>query len=405
MEELASDEDTDTTGVGLASDAFGHRFDSDPLRFTGVDLGDREGNTRSRKRYARQRDGEGGETSDDSDHDSVGNGGRVRLPLVDPEEEALADAAMARIRRAQERGRTDVKLNKEELAAYQRRLQRLEDDERRQRREKRVAIPIAQLDPGLRRRQSSIVDSPPRQPSPELGDERQAGYPPMGYFPPPSSRSRPRSGTTSSRPPSRAPADRDPSSSPFTYTYVHRPDQPPVRHASDPATGRPLSRGHQALRDSVSSARNGALPSSVPDGTRQPLLDAFQYMAGTRVSYHSGAGSVRNSVQEVADLYNSYASGPSTRTTSRRRSGGDPRDGETSNEDDRHADRVSSSGSGGRGRPRDNSDGRREHVAQPRAPRDRTPPPASKKSSAAPSPVKRKAVSGSSKSSGRKKGK
>ncbi|KAK4132351.1 hypothetical protein BT67DRAFT_385817 [Trichocladium antarcticum] len=270
---------------------------------------------------------------------------------------------MARIRRAQERGRTDVKLSKEELAAYQRRLQRLEDDERRQGREKRVAIPIAQLDPGLRRRQSSIVDSPPRQPSPELGEERLAGYPPMGYFPPPSSRSRPHSRTVSSRPPSRAPADRDPSSSPFTYTYVHRPDQPP------------------------------------------PLLDAFQYMAGTRVSYHSGAGSVRNSVQEVADLYNSYASGPSTRTTSRRQSGGDSKDGETSNEDDRRADRVSSSGTGGRGRPRDNSDGRREHVPQPRAPRDRTPPPASKKSSAAPSPVKRKAVSGSSKSSGRKKGK
>jgi hypothetical protein len=309
---------------------------------------------------------------------------------------------MARIRRAQERGRTDVKLSKEELAAYQRRLQRLEDEERRQRREQRVAIPISQLDPGSRRRQSSIVDSPQRQPSPELGEERQLGYPPMGYFPPPSSRPRPRSGTTSSsRPPSRAPADRDPSSSPFTYTYVHRADQPPVRQASDPAIGRPLSQGPQSFGDSANSARSGALP----DNSRQPLMDAFQYMADTRASYHAGAGSVRNSVQEVADIYNSYASGPTTRTTSRRRSGGDARDGEASHEDDvRHGVRVSSSGSGSRGRPRDNSDGRREHVPEPRATRDRTPPPPLKKSSTVSPPVKRKVVSSSSKS-GRRKGK
>ncbi|KAK4248181.1 PRA1 family protein-domain-containing protein [Corynascus novoguineensis] len=184
VEELDSDDDVETQGVGPASNALGRRVISDSLRFTGVDSGIRDGNTRPRRGYAYQ-NGED-ETTDESEEDSDEEND-VRVPLLDPEEEALADAAMARIRRAQARGKQDVKLSKEELAAYQRRLQRMEDEERRQRREHRVAIPISQLDPGFRQKRPSVGDdSPPQQPSPDPGVERHATYPPMGYFPPPS---------------------------------------------------------------------------------------------------------------------------------------------------------------------------------------------------------------------------
>ncbi|KAJ4296160.1 hypothetical protein N0V88_004864 [Collariella sp. IMI 366227] len=354
VEEVESDNDFDTQGVG-ASNALSHRFSSDPLRFTGVDLGD-SGNTRSRRTYHNGDD----ETTDDSEQDS--DDGHMRLPVLDQEEEALADAAMARIRRAQARGKTDVRLNKEELAAYQRRLDRVEAErmeaERRQRRE-RVVIPLAQLNPGSRLSRLSLEDdSPPRQVSPELEEERLPAHPPMGYFPPPS-RTRPRSGTTSSRPPSRAAPEREQSSSPFAYSYINAPSA--SRHPSDPATGRPLS-----VAESI-SARNGS---------------------GVRTSYHAGAPS-RNSAIDADDFDASYRSSTRTRT-SRRPSDESYR--ESSNEDDGML-RVSS---GTRSRPRERSSTRRP---EPKS-RDRTPPP-SKKSSDVPSPGRRKVMATTR--SGRKK--
>jgi hypothetical protein len=377
----------------------GHRFVSDPLRFTGVDLGDRDGNTRSRRAYAYQ-DEEDDETTDDSEQDSDGEGG-VRLPLLDPEEEALADAAMARIRRAQAKGKKDVKLSKEELAAYQRRLQRMEDEERRRRREQRVAIPISQLDPGTRQKRLSVEeDSPPRQPSPELGVERHSTYPPMGYFPPPSSRTRPRSGTNQSRTPSRAATDREQSSSPFTYTYVRAEQPATLRHPSDPVTGRPLS-----VAESL-SARNGGSPASAA-GHAQSSNDPFQYMtAGARTSYHAAAGPGRNSAVGVDEIYASYAVGGAGGVARRQRI--DPKDDESSDEDEEQRDdgaRVASGGGAARSsRHRDSVDGRRETAPAPRAREDRTPPPAKKLSSGGQSPSnKRKSVSGSK--AGRRKGK
>lgn len=419
VEELDSEEEDGdySHGVGLASNALGHRFVSDPLRFTGVDLGDRDGNTRSRRAHGHQEGEDSDETSDDSEQDSDdseqdSDDDDVRAPPLNPEEEALADAAAARIRRAQAKGKTDVRLSKEELAAYQRRLQRMQDEERRQRREQRVAIPISQLDPSARRKRQSLEgDSVQRQPSPELGEERRAGYPPMGYFPPPSSsRRRPRSGTLSSRPPSRAATDREQGSSPFTYTYLHRLDQAGVRHVSDPATGRAFSHSPQSLGDSVPS-RNGALSSSTL-AQSQGLTDPFQYMTGgSRTSPHAGAGSLRNSISEVADIYAIYGAGVSSSGASRRQSGGEPRDAESSSEeDDSIEDKdtqgkvVASSRSGSRSRPRDSVEGRREAAPEARVSRDRTPPPATKKTSVVQSPVRRKAVAGGGKS-GRRKGK
>jgi len=311
---------------------------------------------------------------------------------VDPEEEALADAAMARIRRAQAKGKQDVKLSKEELAAYQRRLQRMEDEERRQRREQRVAIPISQLGSSLRqKRLPEQDDSPPQQPSPELGVERHATYPPIGYFPPPSSRSHPRSGT-SSRPPSRAAIDREQSSSPFTYTYVRAEQPAMLRQPSDPVTGRPIS-----VAESL-SARNGGSPSLAS----QQQGDPFQYMTGARASYHAGAAPVRNSISEVDDIYASYGSGPASGPS--RRQSGDLREAESSDEVDERTRGARIASGSSRSRHRESADSRREPAPEPRPSRERTPPLA-KKSSAVSSPAtKRKSVSGSTRS-GRKKGK
>ncbi|KAK3310716.1 uncharacterized protein B0T15DRAFT_519197 [Chaetomium strumarium] len=287
---------------------------------------------------------------------------------------------MARIQRAQAKGKRDVKLSKEELAAYQRRLQRMEEEKHRQRRRQRVAIPLTHLDSGPRQKRiTQGDDSPSREASPESEEDRPLGYPPMGYFPPPS-RARQASGTNSSRSASRTATEREQSSSPFTYSYVQRPDLPAaVRQTSDPTTGRPLS---QSLTGAPLSAA---------------ASDPFQYMtAGARTSYHAGGGSLRNSMVEVDDIYASYGSGHPPSGASRRLSG------EAFNEDNDglQAAAVVSSGSGSRSRPRDSVDSQRESR---RTTRDRTPPP-SKKSSAEKSlvNVKRKSVAGSTKS-GRKK--
>ncbi|KAG5922888.1 hypothetical protein E4U53_003639 [Claviceps sorghi] len=228
------------------------RFVSDSLYFTGIDLGDRSGGTYRRRHYSdsdnedgyrdwkaaeseSEEDGEdedygGGGEGGDEDEDEDANGYLARLSPEHREEMSLR-SALRLISRAQAMGETDVHLNKQELEAYGRYLQRMEEEERaRQKKKKtrnkssgsekkkvkeqRMAVPLTQLAPTSRKKKSSLAswtEFPPRQDS--LPRERSAtdlapdghdrkGYPPMGYFPPPSSasRSRPRSGTTTSQP-------------------------------------------------------------------------------------------------------------------------------------------------------------------------------------------------------------
>lgn len=233
VEELDSD-DTDTQGVGLA--ALGNR------RFMGsgsslqVAGGDR---SRSRRGYEYQpSDGESTEeeATENSDQDTEDE---TQIALRESEE-ALVQSALARIRKAQSKGRQDVKLNKEELAALERRRKRLQaeaakkkgassnggEPKRRKEKEQRYAVPISHLSD----------DALPRHPSPVTYAETQERIrPPKGLFPPPNaSRSRTRSTTSSSQ---RPPSEHD-SSSPFDYKYVDAP--PNTRHASDPST-RPQS--------------------------------------------------------------------------------------------------------------------------------------------------------------------
>lgn len=225
MEEVGTEDDSDIRGFGSGK------------RYRGRDMGDSEGGgARPRRNFAFR---ENGDETDESGQDSDGEG--VRIPLLDPREEALADAAEARIARAHAKGRTDVKLNKEELAAYQRRLERRSSGQSNKPSRDRVAIPISQLaEPAPAQPKRLALEAAPQTSSPEL--------------PPSSSRSIHRSGSSSSRTPSRAPGDRE--LSPFDYTYLRKGE-----------TG---------------------TPARIPSDHSSPgQPDAFQYMTGDpRASYH-----------------------------------------------------------------------------------------------------------------------
>lgn len=317
---------------------------------------------------------------------------------------------MARIQRAQAKGKKDVRLSKEELAAFERHRQREEEEARKKRREQRIAVPLSQFELSSRqRRDSAEEDSPPRRHSPDQSGEQQRDVPPMGYFPPPSSRSlRPRSGTVS-RPSSRAPADRDRGDSPFTYSYVHPEQGAPSRQPSDSAAGRPISRTSVRGDSGAPSPTGGSSnvsPATRLEAPQQPQvnIDPFQFMTGgVRAPYHSGAPSARRSVAVApGDSPYAYGSGPVGERRRSNGSGGDSSgdDGNRADATPGHGARVNSSGSGSRGRADE-----RPKPPEPerRSTRDRSPPSSSKKVSSILSPIRRKSIMGSSSSSSKSK--
>ncbi|PNY29419.1 COPII vesicles protein Yip3 [Tolypocladium capitatum] len=337
VEELDTDggDDTDTQGVGATSRR-NRRFVSDSLQFTGVDLGDRASGTVRRRRYGDSDDDgddddddNGSASSDDDDNGAYGEG-TASLAIRD-KEEALIQSALQRINRAQAKGKANVKLNKEELAALERRRERMQEEERKKRggsdrkkKEQRIAVPLSHFEPVSRKKRTAGQPHPPRQGSTPrhasadgvLEGQQRQGYPPMGYFPPPSaSRSRPRSGTTSSRPPSRA---RDEGgSSPLQYEYVPPPSAA-NRRVSD-SVARPLS-SRGSPRDEASSSL----------GSR-PNIDPFMYQTeGPRAAYPAGAAAAsRRYVSGPAETtYNARPGAPAPAASrsyqgSRRQSYGD----------------------------------------------------------------------------------
>ncbi|GAW26292.1 putative prenylated Rab acceptor 1 [Rosellinia necatrix] len=172
-------------------------------------------------------------------------------------ENALVQSALARIRKARARGRQDVKLNKGEVAALERRRKRLEaeaarkkgaDGRKRKDKEQRVAVPISQFDAPSHSSSSAMV--------------RSQG-PPVGMFPPPNTpQGRPRSSASSHS--LRSSFQRHGSSSPFDYQYVSTSSN--RRHGSD------------TLKHSSSLK---ALPHEEDQGHDSPSphtgLDPFQY--------------------------------------------------------------------------------------------------------------------------------
>ncbi|TIC94169.1 Prenylated Rab acceptor 1 [Colletotrichum higginsianum] len=273
------------------------RFASDPLRFTGTDLGDRVAALRRGHNYQHSDDDED-EDEDDSEDDTDEDSSDEEEDDVDWEQlsprerdDVLAQRALARVRRAQERGKLEVNLSKDEMAALDRRRKRLEKEarkqERRQRREReqRFAIPLSQFEPPTRRREPPMAaeDDLPRHPSPGTFAEVQTrdAMPPMGYFPPPNaSRARPRSATSASqRPTPRIVGERG--SSPFNYAYVQ--GGAAQRHPSDSANSR---RGPLPSEEGWGPAPNMSPASSTSSMSKsQSNVDPFQFQVeGPRVA-------------------------------------------------------------------------------------------------------------------------
>jgi hypothetical protein len=311
------------------------------------------------------------------------------------------ESALARIHRAQTKGKKDVKLNREELAALERRRDRLQDEweqRRRKDRERRFAVPISQLEPTSRKRRQEALPYPPDDiPS---GSQERTNHPPMGHFPSPSAR---HVSDTAARPRSRG----------------------PLPHEKDWVPGLYSSRSSQASTS----------VSSIPSSSRQSQhsMDPFQYMtSGHDAPYHGAQpSSHRQASRSVSDVGSGSRpiprhQGDSTRLGSQN----DECSEETSSEEatsedgseDEHGDasavrsKMTAAGSSNRRRSRDDlivveeiSDSEPEHISTPEPDSQRERSQSSrrspkKKSSGPPSPIKRKPV-GSSSSGKKRKGK
>lgn len=311
VEELDSDDYSDTQGAGLVSK--GGRYASDPLRFTGIDMG--EGTVRPRRKYAHgiSDDDESSDSEQDSEYGNVD-------PALREEEDALVEAAMQRIRRAQAKGKQEVKLNKKELAALDRRKKRMEaeasSENKKKKKEQRYAVPLAELGP-LSQKDShgSKVsgDALPLHPSPEVLARSQGGkvQPPVGWFAHPSS-SRPSIADT--RRAFEQPSDRPGSSSALQYPYAQSPGPPAnPRHLSDPSVRPRSTRGPLPLEESRLSQYGASASASVP--SVPSTLDPFRYMTtGAQAPYHAGStASLRHGLSSSAYIDPSYAGGSSRR--------------------------------------------------------------------------------------------
>ncbi|KFZ17495.1 hypothetical protein V502_04567 [Pseudogymnoascus sp. VKM F-4520 (FW-2644)] len=110
VEELDSDDSSDARGVAV---------NGYPARYSAIDIA-----PKSRKAYAYQSDSSSSSSASSTDSDSSGNVSAAQIALRD-KEEALVQSALARIRRAQEKGKLEVKLREDELAALENRRKRI----------------------------------------------------------------------------------------------------------------------------------------------------------------------------------------------------------------------------------------------------------------------------------------
>ena len=207
MQELDTD-DTDTSGVGRNFEK--KRFASDPLKFTGIDLAPKP---RSRRAYTYETDSSSGtEDSGSGDESSA-----MQIALRE-KEEALVRSALARIRKAQEKGKREVKLNPEEVAALERRRKRMQaaattkresassggsGSERRRRKDQQLItlpLPIEPMPKPPSKKKKQRKSEPPNSSAPGLL-ALDGSVTPFGYYPPPAgsrtSPTRPRSASQS----------------------------------------------------------------------------------------------------------------------------------------------------------------------------------------------------------------
>lgn len=297
MELDSDEEDSDTHGAGLIS-ATGSRFASDPLRFTGIDLGESTARPRRNHAYIQAEDGyDSGDTEDDTEADENGYSQQLTMP---DQEDVLFESAMRRIRRAQANGKRDVHLSKKELAALENRRKRIQEGEaKKKKKEQRYAVPLSAVAP-LSHKENRSPRLPSVMPSTETLD-RQRGQPPVGWFAHPSS-SRP--GTSEARRTPSKTSDREGSTSPFQYSYVQQPVPfSNSRHSSDPALQ------HRSVRGLAASYEDPRLAPYNPSASVQSVpstLDPFRYMTGGAPApyHHASATSLRNvSGSSMRDSY------------------------------------------------------------------------------------------------------
>uniref|UniRef100_L2FI31 Prenylated rab acceptor 1 n=1 Tax=Colletotrichum fructicola (strain Nara gc5) TaxID=1213859 RepID=L2FI31_COLFN len=314
--------DSDIQGVGLVSR--GKRIASDSLRFTGTDLGDRTGTSRRGYEYQSEDEDDSSEDDSEEDDDSSEDEFEIDWDQFSPmeREEALVQTALARIRRAQEKGRADVKLNKDEMAALERHKKRMAKEARKQERkrrkekEQRYSIPLSQLQAPIRRRSPTADDDLPLHPSPGTFDavQNRGAMPPVGYFPPPNaSRTRHRSSTSSSQ---RPPSGGEPrGSSPFQYAYVGS------RQASDnmsPASSTSSKSKSKAAVDPFQFQTEGSSAQGIvarrnvsgsTDGRRTPTVPATSRVTRSRAPPPESASSSDSSSEESTEESTSDGTG------------------------------------------------------------------------------------------------
>ncbi|KAK0100269.1 hypothetical protein ONS95_008229 [Cadophora gregata] len=355
VEELDSD-DTDTQGVGLNYDK--KRFASDPLHFTGGDLGSA---SRVRRSYAF---GDSEDSSGDSIESEVEGTDALQIALRD-KEEALVQSALARIRRAQEKGKREVKLNQDELNALENRRKRMQaaatakarkgsgsgggSDRQKRRRSDRISVPISAATEAISRpssrpssrrditrsKRSDEVPHPPAAANPPgmlVAGPDGLAYAPLGTYPSNSSLS-------NSQPPSR----NSPSRPRSATTQQLRGQPPPIPYFShqQPPNSRHFSEGMRPASSSSNSSRrplpdeadwqptNSRRSSAASSHSQGFMVDPFDYQVSSDTpppipsQYQQQAQQGRRHVSNPADI--SYSSisrtppgyPPSAQTSSR----------------------------------------------------------------------------------------
>lgn len=273
VEELDSDDDSDTQGVGLHSSEKRY-ISSDSLQFAGMDL-TTQGSSRRKFSYSSA----SSDASSDDDDDEFQS--PLQMAMRDKEEE-LVQRALTRIRRARERGKVEVKLDREELEALERRQRRLQSAAKKgagssgsgseRKRRERHAVPIAPLleeETGRKSRSRRSTDALPSHPAsitpgpPGMlvqGPDGQT-YAALGYYTPArGSPARSRSSTMQSRgtPPPQ-----------FAFQNRHLVDGIP-RPTSSSSNG-----SHRPLPDEESWIPAHSRRSSV--SSQSHSLDPFEY--------------------------------------------------------------------------------------------------------------------------------
>jgi hypothetical protein len=337
VEELDSD-DTDTQGVGLTFE--NKRFASDSLRFTGADLAP---SSRVRRSYDYDT-----EESEDSEESEVEGVNALQVALRD-KEEALVQSALARIRRAQEKGKHEVKLNQDELDALEKRRKRMQSaattrtregsgssgsgSERRRRSDRNlISVPItaATAEPsgrkrGKSRRSEEVSAHPPAAINPPgmlISGPDGLTYAPLGYYPPQGGSSR----NTPPRPRSATPQQLRAGPPP---QYSHQGSNRHFSEGTRPASSSSASSRRflpdeegwipNSRRSSGSSQSHGVDPFEYQVSSEQPPPIPEQYMQGRRIV--SGPPEVSySSVRRNPPGYSAAARAPSDSSLRKRSS-------------------------------------------------------------------------------------